>query len=805
MKGQILLILISIIFSISVSAQSGISGRIIDTYDYGVAFANVLLLNSEDSSFVKGAVTDEDGYYALANITPGGYVIESYMIGFSKSYSDLIQLEPGANVKVNPIILAEESQELEEVVIKADKPLYEMEMGKMVVNVPSSITSAGQSVIDVLEKSPGVFVNRQNNTLALNGKGGVIVLMNGKRSRMPIDAVYQMLEGLNAGDIEKIEIMSVPPAKYDADGDAGFINIVMKRSEEMGTNGSVMASAGYASGPRAATSINLSQQARKLSFYGNYSFNYVDQKQELNMYRDATTDTENISSGSEAERDPNRMTHNFQFGMDYYISDKTVIGGLVSGYNNRWNMNSITNATFDYSESPDSTVLININETNHWRHLMGNLNLQHTFKKGEMLNINLDYLTYGNSNPTSYENRYYDDRQTLIREVNNRITKETPIDIWVGKVDYSMNLAEKVSMETGVKGTFTKLINDIIFEEQVGENWVIGEEFSNYADLSENILASFATIMIKFNEKTSLNAGLRYEHTTTVLNTEEEAGVVDREYGDFFPTLFFSRKINDNNLLQFSYGRRITRPSYNELAPFVLFMDPYTYTAGNANLLPTYTHSIRGDYSYKNFIFSLQYSHDNNVIFRFQPVYDTETNVMVLQTDNVDRRETLSTTITLPFHVTDWWEMQNNLSGNWQRIATRMEQGMYVRDQSGFQINTTQTFRLPRKFTIELSGFYISPSINGYFNWLSRGFVNLGIQKEFNNDGALRFACNDIFETSQMRWDSANETNFSFHGNIKFEKRIFTITYTQKFGNTKIKGVRKRSVGSAEEKRRVTN
>jgi hypothetical protein len=422
-----------------------------------------------------------------------------------------------------------------------------------------------------------------------------------------------------------------------------------------------------------------------------------------------------------------------------------------------------------------------------------------------MLNLNLDYLTYDNSNPTTYENRYYDDQGTLIREVDNRISKETPIDIWVGKVDYSMNLAKKVTMETGVKGTFTNLVNDIIFEEKIGEDWIIGEEFSNYADLSENILAAFTTFMIKFNDKTSLSAGLRYEHTTTILNTEEEKGVVDRVYGDFFPTLFFSRKINENNLLQFSYGRRITRPTYNELAPFVLFMDPYTYTAGNANLLPTYTHSIRGDYSYKNFIFSFQYSHDNNVIFRFQPVYDPETNVMVLQTDNVDRRETVSTTITLPFHVNDWWEMQNNLSGNWSRIATRLERGMYTRNQSGFQINTTQTFRLPRKFTIELSGFYISPTINGYFNWLSRGFVNLGIQKEFKNDGALRFACNDIFETSQMRWDSANETNFSFHGNIKFEKRIFTITYTQKFGNKKIKGVRKRSVGSAEEKRRVTN
>ena len=145
---------------------------------------------------------------------------------------------------------------------------------------------------------------------------------------------------------------------------------------------------------------------------------------------------------------------------------------------------------------------------------------------------------HDNSNPTSYENRYYDGQETLIREVNNRISKETPIDIWVGKVDYSMNLAEKVSMETGVKGTFTKLINDIIFEEQVGENWVIGEEFSNYADLSENILASFATIMIKFNEKTSLNAGLRYEHTTTVLNTEESWTV---NMGIFSHALFLKK------------------------------------------------------------------------------------------------------------------------------------------------------------------------------------------------------------------------------------------------------------------------
>jgi outer membrane receptor protein involved in Fe transport len=500
---------------------------------------------------------------------------------------------------------------------------------------------------------------------------------------MPITAVYQMLEGLNAGDIEKIEIMSVPPAKYDADGDAGFINIVMKRGNDVGTNGSVMANLGYASGPRAGTSLNLSHQAKKLSFYGNYSFNYLDQEQLLNMYREADNNTETMLSSSEAVRYPTRKTHNFQFGMDYYLTDKTVIGALVSGYSNKFQMTAESIAEFQYSISPDTAIVIDIEETNHWKHLMGNINLQHTFRRGQMITANLDYLTYDNSNPTRYNNRYYDEEGNVVRDYNTRIYKETPINIWVAKLDYSMDFSEKIKFETGVKGAFTALVNEILFEEQVDDDWVKGEYFSNYADLTEDVLAAFASLKIKLNEKTSLNAGLRYEHTQTLLSTEDDENAVDRSYGDFFPSIFLSHKINENNLLQFSYGRRITRPTFNELAPFVLFTDPYTYTSGNANLLPTYTHSIKGDYSFKNFIFSLQFSHDNNAIFRFQPEYDPETNVMVLRTDNVDRRETVSLLMTLPFRVTDWWEMQNNLSGNWQRISTQLESFEYRRDQSG--------------------------------------------------------------------------------------------------------------------------
>jgi hypothetical protein len=750
-------------------------------------------------------VTDEDGYYTLNQLEKGSYIIESYMVGFTKSYTSTIHVGSITNLTLDPLILTEDVKKLDEVIIKADKPLYEVEMGKMVVNVQSSITAAGQSAIDVLERSPGIFVNRQENSFTLGGKNGVIVLMNGKRSRMPISAVYQMLEGINAGDIEKIEIMTVPPANYDADGDAGIINIVMKKGIDVGTNGSIMGNIGYGSGPRAGTSMSLNHQAKKFSFYGNYSFNYTDQDQPFNMYRESSNDSESIYSSTEAMRETNRKAHNYQLGFDYNLGKRTIVSGLVSGYDNVFQMNSLTEAHFDYSVSPDTLINININETNHWQHLMGNININHTIGDGHIINANLDYLTYENANPTEYLYHYFDVQQVPIRNEKSRISKDTPIQIWVANIDYSGKITEAISLEAGVKSTLSNLVNDILFEEKINESWATNEDFSNFADLSEDVLAAFGALKVKFNEKTSLNAGLRYEYTSTYLSTKDQAGVVDRRYGNFFPTLFFSRKINDNNLIQLSYGRRITRPTYNEMAPFVLFIDPYTYFTGNANILPTFTNNVKFDYSFKNFIFSVQYSHDKDVILSFQPRIDPETNIMAIETDNIDRRETVSATLTLPFQITSWWEMQNNLSGNWQMIATQQEDGLYKRNQNGFQINSNQTFKLPKKFTVELSGFYMSPVINGYYNWLARGFVNLGIQKEFNKNNTLRISCNDIFETSQFRWRTSDNDVFNFHGNIKFDKRIFTITYSQKFGNNKIKGVRKRSVGSEEELRRVTN
>ncbi|MGL1889648.1 MAG: TonB-dependent receptor [Reichenbachiella sp.] len=804
MKPVALILVLLLTSTTYLFSQHTVKGRIVDHNNSGITYANVLLLSPIDSSLVKGAVTDGKGYYSLSGIKKGQYMIQSYMIGYGKSFSKVFNLSSDAQLSMQDIILAEDAAQLDEVVVQADKPLYEMEMGKMVINVTSSITSTGQSAIDVLEKSPGVNVNRQNNTFALGGKNGVIVLMNGKRSRMPIEAVYQLLSSLNAGDIEKIEIMTVPPAKYDADGDAGFINIVMKKGSAVGTNGTAMVNAGYGSGPRGGTSLNLSHQQKKFGIYGNYSFNYNERQILWNNYRENSTETESSISSTEADRYAIRPSHNYSLGFDYYLGKKTVISALMSGYNNGLDRDTFTNSNFNYSISPDTLIQLHIVEEDTWKHLMGNINIQHTFDNGQVINANLDYLTYQNFNLQTYENDYYDDQGNIIDSEENRLTKKTPIDIWVAKLDHSININDNIQVETGIKGTFSKLVNDVLFETNENDIWLPGDAFTSYADLTEDVLAAYTSLNAKFSDKTSMKAGLRVEQTKTYLSTVDEAGVVDRNYVDFFPSVFVSHKINKDNLIQLSYGRRITRPSFNEMAPWIIFLDPYTYFSGNANILPTYTNSFKTEYSYKSVLLSLQYSHDQDVILRFQPTLDPETNVMVFAADNIDRRETISTNFSFPIHVNDWWEMQNNFSGNWQLIATDNEGTPYERSQFGFQVNSTQTFKLPHSFVMELSGFYVSPSINGYFNWLSRGFVNLGVQKSFDKAGTLRLACNDIFETAQYRWQTTDDAEFDFKGNYKYDKRVYTVTYTYKFGNSKAKK-RKRSVGSAEEMRRVNN
>ncbi|TVP51972.1 MAG: hypothetical protein EA341_04060 [Mongoliibacter sp.] len=805
MKRLLLPVLFFLLITTAFS-QGIIQGKIQDSQSKEMSFANVLLWNKPDSAMVKGVVSDESGSYIFTEIPKGEYYVEVHILGYAKTHSPVFSFLGTEKNNLATIILVQEDQNLEEVTVNATRPFFELEQGKMVVNVANSISAAGLSVIDVLDRSPGVMVNRQSNSLSLLGKNGVVILMNGHRFRMPIEAAYQMLAGLNSSDVEKIEIITVPPANYDADGDAGFINIVMKKDNAMiGTNGILTIGQGYGSGYNGNMSFSLNHQGPKFSWFGILSSTYVDQVALWEAFRGNNNGFEDIAIDTYTDRFSSRKSINYQAGFDYKLSTRTIFSGLVSGYNNRWDMTAPNITNSNYSISPDTLFRMTTEEVNKWSHIMGNINLQHTFKNGQVLSTNVDYLTYKNSNPSWYTIMNYNESDDLISSEEFRITKDTPIELWVADLNHSMKIGKSIAVESGVRATFSQFTNTVVFEEKLESEWLIDPKFTNDGLLNEDILAAFSTAKIEFDKKTTLNGGLRYENTKTNLTTVLGEKIVDRHYGDFFPTAFLSRKINADNLVQVSYGRRITRPTFNEMAPFVFFSDPFTFFAGNENILPTYTNTLKTDYSYKSMIFFVQYSTDKNVIASFQPTLDEETNTVFLRTENLDQRKTLAMMVAFPLQITSWWESQNNFTANYQRVNSELNGEVFEVDQKGIQVVLTNTFNLPKKYTIELMGNYNSPTINGYFNWLSRGFVNLGIQKDFEKSGVLRISCNDIFETSQLRWQSFEGADLEITGRFKFEKRVFMATYTYKFGNSKIKGTRNRKVGSQEEQRRVTN
>jgi hypothetical protein len=804
---KVFLIMIVMFFFVSAGFSQGIiMGKVHDTQSKGIAFANVLLKSVPDSLLVKGIISDETGNFIFSEIPKGEYFVEVFIMGYSKSYTPGFNFSGTEKNDLEGITVVEEAQNLEEVTVNATRPFFELEEGKMVVNVANSISAAGLSVIDVLDRSPGVMVNRQSNSLSILGKNGVVILMNGHRFRMPLEAAYQMLAGLNSSDVEKIEIITVPPSNYDADGDAGFINIVMKKDNAtVGTNGSLTVGQGYGSGYNGNMSFSLNHQGPKFSWFGILSATYVDQVNEYESFRGNNNGFEDIGIDNTTDRFSTRKSINYQAGFDYKIATNTILSGLVSGYKNRFDMNADNITQSNYSISPDTLSKMTTVEINDWSHIMGNINLQHTFQNGQVISTNVDYLTYKNSNPTWYTIMNYNESNDLISSEEFRISKDTPIDLWVTDLNHSMKIGNSVAVESGLRATFSKFTNTVTFEENLGSEWTFNPDFSSDGLLNEDILAAFSTAKIDFDEKTTLNAGVRYENTKTNLTTVSGEKIVDRHYGDFFPTAFLSRKINADNLIQVSYGRRITRPTFNQMAPWVIFADPFTLFAGNENILPTYTNTFKTDFSHKSMIFFVQYSQDKNVIASFQPTLDEETNTVFLRTENIDKSQTVAMMVAFPLKVTSWWEMQNNFTFNYQKVNSELNGEVYEVDQKGIQVVLTNTFTLPKKYTIELMGNYNSPTINGYFNWLSRGFVNLGIQKDFEKSGVLRVSCNDIFETSQFRWQSFEGAALEFSGRMKFEKRVFMTTYTYRFGNSKIKGTRNRKVGSQEEQRRVTN
>ena len=787
--------------------QNRIGGPVQNDVGEPISFANVLLLKAKDSSLVKGTITTENGQFSFESILQGHYILSISMIGFKPGFSEL-RIEESSKIRLPPIILSE-GLELDEVVVISKKNLYVQKIDRMVINVASSVLSAGSSALEILERSPGVVVDRQNNAISLVGKSGVFVMINGKQSYMPVSSLVQMLEGMSANNIETIELITTPPANFDAEGNAGFINIMLKEQTDVGFNGSYSLSAGVGNGNTTSNNISFNYRKKRVNLFGNYSFLRNGQGQLFQFDRTFINENGNANRVSTiSDRSPIQRNHNIRTGLDYQVADKTIVGLLFWYNDNKFSMEAVNDSQETIDGIPESFVELLTTERNQLQNFGSNFNFKHNFKDDEFLSFDLDYLKYNIENPTSYTNSFFDGSNNFLREELTTAAKNTPINIIVGKTDYSKRLNDKIKLDVGVKIATNNFENDVVVGTFQSQDFIVDSTLTDKSDLEERILAGYGSMEYAFNDKTSLQLGLRYEHTDSQLNSEKQGKVVDRVFGELFPTAYIAHKFNDSLGLNFSYSRRITRPTFNDMAPFVIFIDPNTFFAGNPAVQPAISNSVKFDCNFLSTILSAQYSVEDGTISTFQTQFDEVNERLIFGAENLDKTKIFSLTLGLPITVANWWKMQNSFIYLNTNVTNTTEGNLFTLKQNTFNINHTQSFTLPKNISAEINVNYNSPSIISLVGTavLDEFYsINLGIQKKFRGEGGtLGFKINDLLDS--VKWvfrTDLPDQNLNILNSVDFFNRTFMITYSRNFGNAKLKSARERETGAEEEKKRV--
>jgi len=797
-----LFILVSLGWVMCSFGQAFIKGRITNRQQ-NLPFATVLLLGP-DSALVKEVVTDHAGEFIFENITPGHYLVSSTMVGYSKFFSKRISLME-KNIILPDIILEEAATELGEVKIRSAKPLFEQKIDKLVVNVQRSITSSGSTVLEVLQKSPGVVVDKPNNSITMNGKSGVRVMINGKLMQVPLDVVVQMLDGMSASNVEKIELITAPPAKYDAEGNAGIIHIVMKGNTGFGTKGSFGLTLGYKWAETLGGNFNLNHRNEKFAYFINYS---ILRNHNLHLF---TLDRKSLDNGfvqtvhDGSNRENITIQQDLNAGFEWKLTNHTLLNLGFTAYRRNWDMNAY--AIDNNHAAKDSTVITNLNiyESNIWQSATGAIGLQTKINSRSEISFSLDYLYYHNDNPSNYDNKLFYEQLNKNEVSKIDLKKNTPIRFLIATADYQYNSSASFTWEAGIKAVTSSLDNNVSVQRWANNVWAIDPDFTSYSSLSEQVEAAYISTKWKAGRNWQVNSGLRYEYTHTSISTPTQKDLINRKNSHLFPSFFLKKDLGMQKEIQLSYSRRITRPTYNDIAPYVFFWGPNTFSGGNTSLMPAISDAIQAGYHVKQWIISLQFSHSKHEINSYQPERDSLSNNFIYRSQNLKYLNTIGLTNSWSFHMANWWEVQTNLTAHYQIAQTSLLQNNSKVHSYGLNFNLINSLKLPKDFSIEISGMYQSKLLSGISEYLPVGSLNAGIQKKLGEKGTLRLAMDDIFNTNYWKIKTYKpQNNLDSYFKYDFHNRFIRLTYTRNFGNNKLRSVKLKS-GSEEERERVKN
>ena len=778
------------------TASVNVKGRVLTDKNIPIEFANVILLNSTTNELVKGEVSNVKGEFSISKILPGDYVLCASMIGYAKSEGTKIVVSEKMDQDIEKtIVLKETANQLKDVEITAKKQFIEQTVDKMVVNPDASITSESENVYEILKKLPGITID-DNGNISMKGKQGVSVLIDDKLTYLSGTELSTLLKSLQGKNINKIELIENPSAKFDAEGNSGIINIKTKHNKAPGFNGSVNAGVRQASKLGQNAGLDLNMNVGDFNVYGNYNFYGWAGWHALDADRKFTSP--GLIGASQAIYNMTNYQgngHNFKVGADYFITKNQVVSCMFRQNFGHNGMEENSNTSFfDIYQDPDSSLLSVADRTHNWNNKTLNFNYKWDIDSmGQSFVLDADYARFRYNSNSEQESENYDKfGNNLNRDISLESTQYASIRILSAKVDYVHPFGKIFNFESGLKASFVKTDNSAQMMGYVAQN----DRFI----YDENIQAAYVNGQLNL-KNTSFQLGLRLENTNSVGKSISTNDTTTNSYLKLFPSFFVKHKINKNNDANLRYSYRIGRPRYNDLNPFIWVLDPYTYNQGNPLLRPKFTHSVGLTHSYKGFLnTSIGYNYTKDLFS--QVLFQDDLTKIIWQTNqNLSNSTDLNVSETFQLEPVKWWRVSGTLTGMYKVVNANLGGEVQFENYS-FMGNVNNTFTINKIFGMELNANYSSKQLNGNFVINPRYNVDFGAQcKLLDNKLILKASVNDIFNSNQT-------SGYSKYNNVDLEfknlndSRQLNLSVIYRFGKNEFKTRANRTTASSEEENR---
>lgn len=781
-------------FFSNLAAQS-MAGTILTAANVPAEFASVRLLRAADSTFVAGTAANSDGGFSFQQVTVGDYRLQGLLIGYADIFSPVIAVKIGDALRLEPLRFASATI-LQEATVTAKLPTIERQLDKVVVNVEGSTLAAGNNALELLQRSPGVVVTPQGAVM-LEGKSGVMVMVDGKPTQLSGDQLVAFLQSMPGESVAKIELIARPSSKYDAEGVSGIINIRLKKNQNLGLNGTFSAGNTQSIHARLRTGLNLNYRPGKINLFGNG--NLLDGAQSVGQT------IERYANG-QVFHQMNPMveyfgTRSFKAGADFFANDRHTLGVLVLGnfYQNDSRKDNLTQISQEGNALIDSTLRSRIVTPMHNDRLTYNVNYRFADTLGHELTFDADRIAFRSAGTNTLENQRFDRENILLANEALRSTIGSDIMVWSLKTDYVQNHKNGLKLEAGAKVNWTNSNNDIQSTRAADGRSEPDAGRTNRFDYRENIAAAYTNVA-RQGQKFNWQVGLRAERTAVQGRSTDLYGQVlnnpDTTYLGLFPTAYLQYTLAPMHQLGLAYNRRLGRPAYQDLNPFVWQIDPYTSERGNPYLRPAYTNSVEMTYTYKYAASAaLGYSRTTDLVSTIARQVGEQA---YTQPQNLNQRDNISLNVNMPLPIKAWWEGYLWLGVWHNQFRSQLADGQLSAGSFGGGCYVSQQFNVGKGYGLEASFWAQFPTREGVF--VNRGIssASAGAKKSlWDNKATLKIAINDLFGT--QRWMESVDFG-SVRGTIRntWESQNIALSFTWNFGNQNLK-TRNRKSGGAED------